>query len=118
MALDARMRKILHIALVCLALGLTGCDKSRADWTKGASATCEVHQRRMIKTKVPIEYGLMRLNEYGRARQAASTNSFPHAQECVLGGCIVGTATQAVIYVCPDCQKALQNWGAARESNK
>jgi len=112
------MNKIIHIALILLALGLIGCDKRREDWTKGSSATCEVHHTRMVKSNVPIQYGLIRLNEYGRSRQAASTNIFPHAQECVLGGCIVGTATQAVIYVCPDCQKALQKWEVARESHK
>ena len=112
------MNKIVPIALILLALSFTGCDKRREDLTKGSSATCEVHHTRMVKSDVPIEYGLIRLNEYGRSREAASTNIFPHAQECVLGGCIVGTATQAVSYVCRDCQKALQKWELARESHK
>ena len=111
------MSKILNLAVIFLALGLTGCDSYHEDRTKGLSATCEVHHRQMVKTNVPIDYGLIRLNEYGRARQAASTNTFPHAQERVLGGCVEGVATQALIYLCPDCQKALQRWDVARESH-
>ena len=99
-------------------LAMTGCNKYTADWTRGVMGTCEVHGTHMTKTNVPIAYGLIRLNEYGRARQAASTNNFPHAEDCVLGGCILGTPTQAVIYVCSDCQAALKKWEMNRESHK
>ena len=112
------MSKILSLALIVLAFGSTGCDKHHEDLTRGLSATCEVHHRQMVKTNVPIDYGLIRFNEYGRARQAASTNHFPHAQERVLGGCIEGTATQAFIYLCPDCQRALQKWDLERGIHK
>ena len=112
------MSKVLHLALIVLPFALTGCDRQHEDRTKGLSATCEVHHRQMVKTNVPIDYGLIRLNDYGRARQTASINTFPHAQKRVLGGCVVGTATQATIYVCPDCQKASQKWEVARESPK
>ena len=112
------MTKNIYTLLLSIVLATSGCDCKTEDQTKGASAVCEVHHTRMAKTKVPIEYGLIRLNEYGRARQAASTNSFPHAQECVLGGCIVGTTKEAVIYVCSDCQKALQQWEASRDDHK
>ena len=112
------MNRFGHVAFVLLMAGAVGCDEHRADLTRGMNSICEIHQTQMLRTNVSIEYGLIRLNEYGRARQAASTNSFPHALECVLGGCIVGTATQAVIYVCPDCQKALQKWEIASESSK
>ena len=105
-------------AFVLLMSSAVGCDKQRADFTTGMPNTCEIHHTQMFETNVPMDYGLIRPDEYGQARQAASTNSFPHAQACVLGGCILGTATQAVIYVCPDCQKALQKWEIARESSK
>jgi len=114
----APMSLIRNLAFVFLMVGAMGCDEYRADLTRGMPSTCEVHHTQMFKTNAPIEYGLIRLNDYGRARQAASTNSFPHAQECVLGGCIVGSATQAVVYVCPDCQKALQKWEVGHESSK
>lgn len=112
------MTRIRNLACAFLVTASVGCDKYTADLTRGLPSTCEVHHTQMLKTNVPIEYGLIRLNEYGRARQAARANCFPHAQECVLGGCIVGTPTQAVIYVCPDCQKALQKWEIARENAK
>jgi hypothetical protein len=112
------MNGIRNLMLFCLVLSLVGCDKYTADRTRGASVTCEVHGWRMAKTNVPISYGLIRLNEYGLARQAASTNNFPHADQCVLGGCIVGTPTQAVIYVCPECQKAQKEWEARHGSHK
>jgi hypothetical protein len=112
------MKKIGHIAVFWLLLAILGCDKYHVDWTKGASPTCELHSGEMTRTNVPIVYGLVRLNDYGRARQVASTNTFPHADDCVLGGCIVDTPTQAVIYVCSDCQKALQKWEKERESHK
>jgi hypothetical protein len=110
------MKLLGKVALIWLGLGLTGCDKFHADLTKQVSGKCEIHGTEMTKTNVPIIYGLVRQNEYGRARQAISTNSFPHAENCVLGGCIVGTPTQAVIYVCSDCQKALQKWENKRET--
>lgn len=112
------MRIIRNLPLIFLVFGLAGCDKHTADQTRGASGTCEVHGIHMAKRSVPIAYGLIRLNEYGRARQTVLTNSFPHADEFVLGGCIVGAPTQAVIYVCSDCQKALKKWEATRESHK
>jgi predicted RNA-binding Zn-ribbon protein involved in translation (DUF1610 family) len=111
------MKKIRSFVLLVAMTIVVGCNEPRADFTKGVPSMCVVHHTQMVKTNVPIEYGLVRLNEYGRARQAASTNSFPHAQECTLAGCIVGTATQAVIYVCPDCQKALQKWEVAGREN-
>ena len=89
---------------------LVGCDKQRADYTRGVSAVCRLHGTHMLKTNVPIEYGLIRLNDWGKARKAASTNSFPNAEECVLGGCIVETPKQALVYVCPQCQEARLNW--------
>jgi len=112
------MNRTGYMALTWLVFALTGCDKYTADVTRGASRTCEPHGIQMTKTNEPIAYGLIRPNEYGRARQAASTNNFPHAEEWLLGGCILGTPTQAVIYVCSDCQKALKKWEANRESHK
>ena len=66
----------------------------------------------MSKTNVPLQYGLIRFSAWGMALQSASTNSFPHAEDEVLAGCIVGadSPTQAVIYVCAQCQHAQQQW--------
>jgi hypothetical protein len=70
----------------------------------------------MTKTNVPIVYGLVRLNAWGKALEAATTNNFPHAEEAVLGGCIVDTPIQAIIYICPNCQAARQRWQAEHKS--
>jgi hypothetical protein len=108
-----------QILLLLLLFAANGCDRTTEDQTKGASAVCEVHHSRMVKTKVPVVYGLIPLTDHSRARQAASTNTFPHAQEFVVGARFRGsTAKESVIYVCPDCQKALQQWEASREVQK
>jgi hypothetical protein len=112
------MKSLGAIASIWLTLGVTGCDKFHADLTQQVSSKCELHGIEMTKTNVPIVYGLIRPNEYGRVRQALTANTFPHAEECVLGGCVVGTPTQAAIYVCSDCQKALQKWENEREAHK
>ena len=100
------MKADLILVLMTAGLVLGGCDRRTADYTCGETVDCELHQTHMTKTNVPIVYGLIRLNEWGRALEVASSNSFPHAEECVLGGCIVYTPTQAVIYICSDCQRA------------
>jgi hypothetical protein len=64
---------------LCAGFLLTGC----------ASRICEVHHERMSRTRVPVYYGLFRPNDLGRAREAASTNAFPHAEDWVGGGCVV-----------------------------
>jgi hypothetical protein len=74
-----------QILLLLLLFAANGCDRTTEDQTKGASAVCEVHHSRMVKTKVPVVYGLIPLTDHSRARQAASTNTFPHAQEFVVG---------------------------------
>jgi hypothetical protein len=105
--------------LLLLLFAGNGCGRTTEDQTEDASAVCEVHHSRMAKTKVPVLYGLIPLTDQSRARQAASTNTFPHAQEFVVGARFGdGTAREAVIYVCPDCEKALQKWEASREVHK
>jgi hypothetical protein len=98
----------LFLAILVLA----GCHGVQ-DHTRGVRSICEIHHSLMTKKKVQIQYGLFRLNAWGLALQAASTNGFPHAEEEVLGGCVLGTATQAVIYVCPQCQLARRQWESA-----
>ena len=100
------------LTLLFLVPGMVGCDKYTSDWTIGAAGFCELHSIRMAKTNVPIIYGLIRLNSEQQAREVASTNHFPHADTYFLGGCFLGTPTQAVLYVCPDCLGARKNWEA------
>ncbi len=64
----------------------------------------------MVKTNVPIYYGLIRLNDWGKALASSSKQNFPNAEASVLGGCIAENPTQAVIYVCPRCLEARKKW--------
>ena len=101
----------LSFALAVLVL--TGCAQHLANWTKGVSSICQVHGEQMTKTNVPIVYGLFCLSEWGKDLQAAGTNGFPHADEEVLGGCILNAPTRATIYVCSRCQRARRQWELA-----
>jgi hypothetical protein len=82
------------------------------NYTLGVSNVCEIHHVEMMKTNVPIQYGLIGYSDWALMLQAASTNSFPHARGDVPGGCIVGhnSPRQALIYVCPQCLKAQEQW--------
>jgi len=103
--------KIIGISIFISALLLlVGCANQRKDFTRGVSPVCQVHGTQMAKTNVPIVYGLYALNEWGRTLEAARTNSFPNAEEVINAGCIVGNATQAVIYVCSECQAERRHW--------
>jgi hypothetical protein len=106
------MKTINGSILVSSLLLLVGCNKREADYTKDTSPICRVHDSQMLKTNVPITYGLIRLNDWGKAVALASSNSFPNAEVEVLAGCIIdsGSPTQAVIYVCPECRSARQKW--------
>jgi len=104
------MKAIVLFLLLPTMVIIVGCVRQQVDYTRRASAVCELHRISMAKTNVPIEYGLIRLSEWGRALKTASSNSFPHAEVDVLGGCIVDTPTRAVIYVCGQCQGARQKW--------
>ena len=96
--------------LVLLVVG--GCNKCTENQTEGVSSKCQVHHYQMTKAHVPIRYGLIRFNTWGLALRAASTNNFPHAEDEILGGCIVApnSPTRAVIYVCAKCVQAQEQW--------
>jgi hypothetical protein len=101
----------LHSLLLFLAVSLIcGCDKTTVDGTRGRSDICEVHHVRMEKKKVQIVYGLMAATPFSLAYHAASTNSFPHADDVAGGGCIVDTPKWVMIYSCPECEMARKHW--------
>jgi hypothetical protein len=89
---------------------LTGCKTE--DYTKGEPTVCEIHHVPMVRTGVPIVYGLPGFSDRYMARFAASTNAFAHAESYVLGGCCTtpGSAHRAVIFVCPECKRAAKAW--------
>lgn len=87
---------------------LTGCETE--DYTKGEKTVCEMHHVPMVRTAVPIVHGFPVFDQRFDDRFAASTNAFPHAETCVLGGCCPGNSQRAVIFVCPECKAAARSW--------
>ena len=108
------MRVLLTLLL---AAGVVGCAVQR-DCTTGTSAVCEVHYCRMERTVVPIHYGLMPFAPRSQARYAASTNSFPHARDSINPSCEVSREREAVIYACPQCVAARQQWETDYDSRR
>jgi len=104
-----RSRPLLLLAAVSL---LASCGTKVPDYTVGKSATCKVHRTEMTRTAVPIQYGMPPWNEKIKARDAASERGFPNARDRVEGGCVVERRNprQAMIFVCPDCQRQAQMW--------
>lgn len=101
----------LHLLLVLLVGSFVcGCDKTTVDGTRGYSDICELHHVHMDKKKVRIVYGLMGATDFSLAYHAASTNSFPHADDLAGGGCIEGPEQFVLIYSCPVCEQARKKW--------
>jgi len=90
------------------------------DYTVGESALCEVHHIKMTRAEVPISYGLPFVDANALARYAASTNAFPHARKYVLGGCCVSpdSPTNVIVYICPECRKAANEWEANHKKSE
>jgi hypothetical protein len=65
-----------------------------------------MHQTLMVKTNVPIHYGLMPVTPM----YEASVRLFPHAQDSVNPGCMIETPKWATIYNCPACVEARRLW--------
>jgi hypothetical protein len=99
------------LAAIAVAF-LAGCATPPLDNTRDQSPECEVHHVGMAKMSVPISYGLPAYSKRTLARFKASTNSFPHADDWVGGGCVVTrhSPKEAIVFVCPDCQRAAQEW--------
>ncbi len=88
------------------------------DYTINESSICEVHHTQMQRTVVPIGYGYILPDAQAQVRYEASKKAFPHAETWVAGGCcvMVGySATNAVIYTCPECKKAASRWDSLHE---
>ena len=106
--------------LPLLALTVSGCVLlPRLDCTKGTSSICEVHQLSMTRTSVPIIYGLTTWTYDGKVRNEASKGAFPHADKSVSGGCVSNLTSprRAIIYVCPDCKRAADEWQRKHETD-
>ena len=80
------------------------------DYTVGKSEVCEIHHFKMVKTDVPIVYGLFPVSQRSLSEYEASTNSFPHTTESLNPSCLVQRAKEGIIYTCPKCEQARQQW--------
>jgi hypothetical protein len=112
------MSPIRLIALAAAVFAAGGCAPLRKDFTRGEAKTCEVHQRIMDKTAVPVHYGLMSVSARDDALYAASTNAFPHAKASLNPGCNVQRTREAIIYTCAECVRLRHQWEAAYDSKR
>jgi hypothetical protein len=111
------LRTMRILLTLLMAAGFVGCATKR-DYTVGASAVCEVHHCTMDKTIVPIHYGLMPFPPRSQALYAASTNSFPNADDSINPSCRVSRKREALIYTCPQCVVARQKWETDYDSQR
>jgi hypothetical protein len=102
-------------AVLCLFLG---CAAHRLNYTKGESTICEVHHLKMIKTVVPVHYGLMTVTPRNEAMDSARSNGFPNAADSLNPGCTVRRQREALVYTCPECVKTRIRWQANYDSRK
>ena len=73
---------------------------------------CEAHKIKMDKKDVPVVYGLLRPDKDTPTAEQ-DRHLFPHRQEFVAGGCVVGTEKTVETYVCHECKAAVERWRAA-----
>lgn len=122
------MNTHLPSLLAFVLLSAAGVAKPPADdeatWKKfaerdnqsNATGVCQVHQVAMIKTEVPIHYGLPGPPGPGQPSHLQRATLFPHARKFVLGGCCpIPDENQTSLYVCPSCLAAEKKWLAANK---
>ena len=64
----------------------------------------------MVKKNVAIYYKNYPMDQRSLALYQASTNLFPHAEESDIPSFYLAQLGGADIYVCPECQKARNQW--------
>jgi len=102
--------------LVILITGAIGYFRT-LDATLGKSTECEVHHTRMLRTRVRVSYGFpVGFHSGAPAPPAVRLARFPHPNSPLLGGCVItpSSAQHAYVLVCPDCEKARQQFIASR----
>jgi hypothetical protein len=80
---------------------------------------CEVHRVKMDLKDVPVIYGFVYVGrphilsdeQWLRIQMA----KFPHHDERIFGGCIVGASKSAPKLVCAKCKKAYDDWAKLDE---
>ena len=78
---------------------------------------CEVHHTLMKREQLPISYGLP-ARRFLEPTSNEFSSLFPHHQEFVLGGCVVGKDKTALTFVCQKCRDARKAWDETHPSGK
>lgn len=79
------------------------------------STHCELHKVPLSIGYAPIEYGL---SGDMQAYQTIRRERFPHADDPVNEGCIVGPWRKARVKVCYQCQSAYSTWKRTERINQ
>lgn len=82
------------IMIFIVIFGLSSC----YNYTAGESNICEVHQIKMKKIVIPVEYGL-------RAYFSECEAQFPHGNTVENAGCVVRGIKTCLVYRCIECRK-------------
>ena len=102
--------------LILAGLIFAGCTTRQLDYTHGKPSRCEAHGVLLVRTTVPVSYGLFPVDERAAAMYHVRMTLFPHAQDWLNPSCRVGGPSRAVIYVCPECQVARHQWESEYDS--
>jgi hypothetical protein len=78
---------------------------------------CPVHRVTMHLGKVRLSYGLPVPDAEGTGYERERRALFPYAGDPVSAGCIPGKREQAVVWICPECQKAAAQWRARAKAH-
>src|SRR5262245_22142765 len=99
-------RGVVHLRTVIALIALIGVALAVAV----RPATCEVHGAAMKSATVRVVYGRVMLwSDESEARNSL----FPHSDDPVSGGCVVGPRPLTTTSVCPVCNVARDEWWAA-----
>lgn len=99
------MRPVPPVSVACFAFDGPEIEDDTFGRT---SAECAVHHVSMVKRKLPIGYGFPAESDDGFGE--AWSRLFPNAWEGIPGGCVVRKAKFGIIFVCPQCCAARDEW--------
>ena len=74
------------------------------------SVRCRVHGAELKSMLVCIEYGLPICDDRLEAYLTAEEASYPHCDDAIWGGCMVGTDKEDLKEVCQKCNAARDKW--------
>jgi len=106
----ARMQTMRLFILFVSMFTLVGCVTHQLDYTHHKSNVCEVHKVAMHEKIVTAYHGLMSVDQKTQARLLVADKLFPHAEDSVNPDCDIHGPQSAVVYSCPECERARAQW--------